>query len=185
MGYSLNSGPREDIKVNYYKNSASEDVAVFQYNGQKYYKVRNLQNGCTAIYSNDSVSKKVLLLASLPAASNDSFYSNGISSVNYKDSDLDGVVATSGQIQTNECRVVNDGVSMFSVDTNSNGRIKFCTIEAICKGRSDTVKAYCKAVDHKCPSYEDCEKDDSFKAIFEDFQKGTLRKETQSKASAQ
>lgn len=43
MGYSLNSGPREDIKVNYYKNSASEDVAVFKYNGHKYYKVRNLK----------------------------------------------------------------------------------------------------------------------------------------------
>ena len=185
MGYSLNSGPREDIKVNYYKNSASEDVAVFKYNGHKYYKVRNLKNGCTAIYANDSASKKVLYLASLPADSNDSFYSNGISSVNYKDSELDGVVATSSLIQTIECRVVNDGVSMFSVATNSNGRIKFCTIEAICKGRSDTVKAFCKAVDDKCPSYEDCDKDDSFKVLFEVFQKGTLRKETQSKASAQ
>ena len=185
IGYSLNSDPKEDIKVYYYKNSASEDVAVFKYNGKKYYKVRNLKNGCTAIYTNDSAVKEVSLLASLPANTNDSFYSNGISSVNYKDGDLDGVVATTGQTETNECRVVNDGVSMFSVDTNSNGRIKFCTIEAICKGRDDTEKAFCKAVDDKCPSYEDCDKDDSFKVLFEDFQKGTLRKETQSKASAQ
>ena len=75
MGYSLNSEPKEDIKVNYYKNSAGEDVAVFKYNGQKYYKVRNLQKGCTAIYANDSASKKFLLLASLLADSNDNFFS--------------------------------------------------------------------------------------------------------------
>jgi hypothetical protein len=183
MSFSMNSGPKEDVKVHYYKNSANEDVAAYNYNGQKFYRVRNSVNGCTAVFGHDSTSKKVRLLASLPADSKDGFFSSGVPSLHYKDSDLEGIVATDNEVK--ECRLVNDGMTMYSVVSNSCGRIKFCKLEAICKGLTETVKAFCKAVDDKCPSFEDCDKDDSFQKLSEDFQKGSMRKETQSKASGQ
>jgi hypothetical protein len=183
LSFSMNNGPKEDVKVHYYKNSASEDVAAYNYNGQKFYRVRNSVNGCTALFVNESASKKVLLLASLPADGKDGFFTNGVSSLNYKDSDLEGIVATDNEVK--ECRLVNDGMTMYSVISNSCGRIKFCKLEAICKGLTETVKAFCKAVDDKCPSFEDCDKDDSFQKLSEDFQKGTIKKEAQSKASGQ
>lgn len=182
IGYAMNSGPRQDISVHYYKNAASEDVASYTYGGTKYYRVRNSTSGCTALFAIDPKIKKVLLLASLPADSNDSFYKAGVIVNGYKDTDLEGAQIKS----TDECRIVNDGANLYSVMSRSCGKIKFCRLEAICKGKDEIVKAFCKAEDNKCPRFEDCLNDGSFEKMSPDFQEGTIRKESsQSKASGQ
>lgn len=183
-------GPKEDIKINYYKNSYDEDVASYDYSGKRFYRVRNLKNGCTALFTSDPVSKKVLLIASLPADSKDGFFQNGVATTNYLDAHLEGVSAVSTQNQfteseTNNCRVVNDGVSIYSIVSSSCGRIKFCKMEAICKGSNEIVKAFCKAIDDDCPSFKDCDQDESFQKLSQDFVMESKRKEVRSKASGQ
>ena len=181
-GYAMNGGAREDISVHYYKNAAAEDVASYNYEGIKYYRVRNSTSECTALFAYYPKSKKLLLLASLPADSNDDFYKAGVIVNGYKDADLEGAQVNS----PDECRVVNDGANLYSVMSRSCGKIKFCRLEAICKGKDEIVKAFCKAEDNKCPRFEDCLKDVSFEKMSVDFQEGTIHRESQkAKASGQ
>ena len=181
-GYAMNGGAREDISVHYYKNAAAEDVASYNYGGSKYYRVRNLTSECTALFVSYPESKKVLLLASLPADRNDSFYNAGVVVNGYKDADLEGIEGKS----STECRVVNDGVNLYSVISRSCGKIKFCRLEAICKGKDEIIKAFCRSEDDKCPKFEDCMNDKSFEKMSTDFQEGTIHRESQkAKASGQ
>lgn len=185
IGYAMNGEGTEDLSVFYYKNAASEDVATYTYRGTKYYRVRNSTTECTALFASDTKSKKVRLLASLPASADDNFFKNGAPMTGYKDTDLEGVEAKTNETSTHDCRVVNDGMTLYSVMSHSCGRIKFCRLEAICKGKDEIVKAFCKADDGKCPKFEDCYNDKSFEKLSADFQEGTIQKVPQQKKTSE
>jgi hypothetical protein len=179
--YSMNQGAPEDINVNYFKNSENEDVSRYQYLNKTFYRVRNLKNGCTAVYELNSSLQELSLLASMPASSSDGFFVGGSEVSDYQDPSLAGAHGK----KTEPCKTIKDGIKMFSVMSKSCSRVKFCEMESICQNSLQTEKHFCRALENQCPDLEACKSDKSFAEIYKDFEQGTFRKENPPQTSAQ